>query len=65
MYKERTADIDILVTSRNGHRKVIESSNFASYRAIMSGWFNSRKDLRLTKFDSKLIVKLSFRELCD
>ena len=33
----------------------------------MSGEFNSRKDSHSTKFDQRLqiIVKLSFRELCD
>ena len=36
-YEEKTADIDILVKSRNGHRKLIKSSKFASHRAIMSG----------------------------
>ena len=36
-YEERTADIDTRVKSRNGHRKVIESSKFASHTAIMSG----------------------------
>ena len=33
----------------------------------MSGEFDSRKDSQLTKFERKLqiLVKLSFRELCD
>ena len=33
----------------------------------MSGEFDSRKDSQLTKFKQKLqiLVKLSFRELCD
>ena len=33
----------------------------------MSGEFDSRKDSHLTKFKQKLqiLVKLSFRELCD
>ena len=43
------------------------SSNFVLHRARMSGEFNSRKDSHSTKFDQRLqiIVKLSFRELCD
>ena len=37
LYEERAADIDILVTSRNGHRKVTESSKFASHRTKCQG----------------------------
>ena len=45
----------------------IESSRFVPHRARMSGEFDSRKDLRSTKFERmpQIVVKLSFRELCN
>ena len=45
----------------------IESSRFVSYRARMSGEFDSRKDPQSTKLERRpqIFVKLSFRELCD
>ena len=54
----------------DSHRELIESiesSKFVSYRARMSGEFNSRKDSHSTqlKQKSQIFVKLSFRVLCD
>ena len=45
----------------------IESFKFVLHRARMSGDFDSRKDSHLTEFKQKpsILVKLSFRELCD
>ena len=47
--------------------KSIESSNFASYRARISGEFDSRKDLHLVKFEQRpgIFVKLCFRGFSD
>ena len=44
-----------------------ESSKFVSYRARMSGDFDSKKGSHSTKFEwgSQVFVKPSFRELCD
>ena len=44
-----------------------ESFRFLSDRVRMSGEFDSRKDLRSTKFEQRahIFVKLSFGELCD
>ena len=45
----------------------LEPSTFVSHRAWMSGEFDSRKDSDLIKFERRpqILVKLSFRELCD
>ena len=43
----------------------IESSNFVSNRACMSGDFDSRKDSHSTKFEQRSRIFVSFRELCD
>ena len=45
----------------------IELSRFVSNRVRMSGKFDSRKDSQSTKFEWRpsILVKLSFRELCD
>ena len=47
--------------------ELIESSKFVSHRAQTSGEFDSRKDSHLTKFKRRplILVKLSFRGLCD
>ena len=44
----------------------IKSSKFDSHRGRMSGEFDSRKDLHLTKFEQmpQIFVKPSFRECC-
>ena len=44
----------------------IESSKFLSYRARMSGEFDSRKASHSTKLEGRpqIFVKLGFRELC-
>ena len=44
-----------------------ESSKFVSYRARMSGGFDSKKDSHSTKLERKpqIFVKLSFRGFCD
>ena len=43
----------------------IESSRFVSHRARISGEFDSRKDLQLTKFERRpqIFLELSFRKL--
>ena len=47
--------------------KSIDYSNFVSYKARISGEFDSRKDSEAAKLEREpqMLIKLSLKELCD
>ena len=55
------------ITSHREIARINEPPSFVSLRARMSGQFDSRKDSQSRKFERRpqILVKLSFRELCD